>query len=52
MKDSRMIGAVDAAGAESSPAALEDRTSEDWSWMVGEDPAFYLQESGWSGGRS
>jgi hypothetical protein len=43
MKDERMIGAVNAA--ESGPAASEDRKSEDWSWMVGEDPAFYLEES-------
>ena len=31
MKDARMIVAVDVAGAESRPEALEDRTSEDWS---------------------
>ncbi len=46
MKDERMTGAVDVA--ESSPATSEVRGSEDWSWMVGEDPAFYLEESEWS----
>ena len=49
MKDERMIGAVNAA--ESGPATSEDRKSEDWSWMVGEDPAFYLEESDRSRGR-
>ena len=42
MKDARIIGAVDVPEAESRP---EDRTNEDWSWMVGEDPTFYLEES-------
>ncbi len=49
MKDERTICAVGVA--ESRPATSGDRGSEDWSWMVGEDPAFYLQESVPSRGR-
>ncbi len=46
-----MIGAVDVPEAESRPATAEDRTNEDWSWMVGRDPSFYLEESDRSRGR-
>jgi hypothetical protein len=45
LKDARIVGAVDAPEAESRP---EDRANEDWSWMAGEDPTFYLGESDWS----
>ncbi len=45
MKDERMSGAVDAPEAESRPEGAAERANEDWSWMVGEDPTFYLQES-------
>ena len=48
MKDARIVGAVDAPEAESRP---EDRANEDWSWMVGEDPTFYLEEPDRSRGR-
>ena len=51
MKVARIIGAVDAPEAESRPEGTEDRANEDWSWMVGEDPTFYLEESGRSRGR-
>ena len=51
MKATRMIGAVDVPEAESRQATTEDRTNEDWSWMVGGDPAFYIEESSWSRGR-
>lgn len=37
-------------GDEKAPAAQEPVTQvpkgEDWTWMVDEDPAFYLNESG------
>ena len=49
MKDARTTGTVDVT--EGRPAAAEDRTSEDWLWMVSEDPAFYLRESDLSRGR-
>ena len=29
----------------SRPEGAAERANEDWSWMVGEDPTFYLQES-------
>ena len=51
MNSARMIGAVDVLEAESRLASTEERTNEDWSWMVGEDPAFYLEESDRSRGR-
>ena len=51
MKVARMIGAVDVPEAESRQSSAEDRTNEDWSWMVGEDPTFYLEESDRSRGR-
>ena len=51
MKDARIISAVDVPEAESRPENAENRTNEDWWWMVGEDPAFYLEESGRSRGR-
>ena len=45
MKDARMNGAVDAPETESHPEGAAERFNEDWSWMVGEDPAFHLHES-------
>ncbi len=48
MKDARMTGAANAPEAGSR---AEDRSNEDWSWMVGEDPTFYLEESDRSRGR-
>ena len=45
MKDARMIGAGNVPEAQSRPEGAEDSTNEDWSWMVGEDPTFYLQQS-------
>ena len=45
MKDARMSGAVDVPETESRPEGAAERANEDWSWMVGEDPTFYLQES-------
>ena len=51
MKDARMTGAVDAPEAEGRQEGAEDRTNEDWSWMVGEDPTFYLEDPGSSRGR-
>jgi hypothetical protein len=44
VKDARTSGAVDAPEAESRPEGAAERANEDWSWMVGEDPTFYLQE--------
>ena len=46
MKDARMSGAVEAPETESRPEGAEERANEDWSWVVGEDPTFYVQESG------
>ncbi len=49
MKDARKTRAVDVT--DGRPVAAEDRTGEDWLWMVGEDPAFYLEEPDRSRGR-
>jgi hypothetical protein len=49
MKDARTTGTVDVT--EGRPAAAEDRTSEDWLWMVSEEPAFHLEEPDRSWGR-
>ncbi len=49
MKDARKAGTVDVT--DGRPAAAEDRSGEDWLWMVGEDPAFYLEEQERSRGR-
>ena len=51
MKDAGMIGAIDVPETESRQATMENRKNEDWSWMVGGDPAFYLEESDRSRGR-
>jgi hypothetical protein len=45
MKDARMNGVVGAPEAEARPEGAAERANEDWSWMVGEDPTLYLQES-------
>ena len=45
MKDAGKIGAMDVPEAESRQEGAEDRSNEDWSWMVGEDPTFYLEDS-------
>ncbi len=44
MNDARMSGAADVFEAQGRRESTEDRTNEDWSWMVGEDPTFYLEE--------
>ena len=36
---------MDVPEAESRQEGAEDHTNEDWSWMVGEDPTFYLEDS-------
>lgn len=43
MKDESTTRTVDVT--EGRPATLEDRTDEDWLWMVAGDPAFYLGEA-------
>ncbi len=52
MKTKREAADPKNTGAEKTPAAQEPvrkgPKSEDWTWMVDEDPAFYLNESGTS----
>ncbi len=45
MKDAGKIGAMGVTEAEGRQEGAEDRTNEDSSWMVGEDPTFYLEDS-------
>jgi hypothetical protein len=36
---------MDMPEAESRQEGAEDRTNGDWSWIIGEDPTFYLEDS-------
>ncbi len=51
MKDAKKSGAVEAPEAEGRPEGAAKRANEDWSWMVGREPSFYLEESDRSRGR-